>query len=243
MDFYIGTSGWSYEGWLGNFYPDKIKSNLILPYYAQTFDSVEINNSFYQIPKEKNVCNWAEISPPDFMFSCKANRYITHIQKLKEVEGSTTRLLEAFSHLGEKLGPILFQFPPYWPKDIPTLQKFIEFLPKEYRYTFEFRHKNWFCDELYELLNTHQMALCFYNHKTYTTPLISTAPFIYIRMHGPNEEAYEGAYEEATLHEYADRFIQWQKEGKKVFCYFDNDAKANAPKDAKRLKDMLIQLS
>lgn len=237
--FYIGTSGWSYSGWLGTFYPEKIKSSLILPYYAKNFDSVELNNSFYQIPKEKNVKIWVEITPPHFVFSCKANRYITHIKKLEDTKDTVERLIRAFSNFEEKLGPILFQFPPYWPIDINCLKNFIQNLPRQYLYTFEFRHKSWFCEELYELLNTQQMSLCFYNHKTYKSPEIITSPFVYIRMHGPHETAYEGAYEEPTLLEYADKLIHWQQEGKTIYCYFDNDEKANAPKDAHRLK-MLI---
>ncbi|WP_298626859.1 DUF72 domain-containing protein [uncultured Legionella sp.] len=237
---HIGTSGWSYDGWLGNFYPEKIKSTLILPFYTKTFDSVELNNSFYQIPKEKNIKNWVESTPSDFMFSCKANRYITHYKKLEDVKETVDKLINAFSHFEEKLGPILFQFPPYWPVDLPCLQKFITELPQKYLYTFEFRHKSWFCEELYELLHAHQMALCFYDHKAYQSPEIVTSQFIYMRMHGPNENAYQGAYEEETLSQYAQQFINWQKEGKAIYCYFDNDEKANAPKDALRLKEMIL---
>lgn len=237
--FNIGTSGWSYSGWLGNFYPKAIKSNLILPYYAGILNSVELNNSFYQIPKEKNVINWVEITPPNFIFSCKANRYITHFQKLKESTESVDKLLKAFSKFEEKLGPILFQFPPWWKIELPTLKKFIHHLPKNYLYTFEFRHKSWFCDELYEVLDKNQMSLCFYDHKMYRSPEIVTSSYIYIRMHGPHEQAYKGAYEDSTLIEYADKLINWNKEGKTIYCYFDNDEKVNAPKDAQRLNQLL----
>jgi len=237
--FNIGTSGWSYAGWLGNFYPQKIKSNLILPFYATLLQSVELNNSFYQIPKEKNVRHWVEITPSNFIFSCKANRYITHIQKLKESAKSVDKLLNAFSHFEEKLGPILFQFPPWWQIEIPTLKEFITQLPKSYSYTFEFRHKSWFCEELYELLHKNQMSLCFYDHKMYRSPEVVTGPFIYIRMHGPREEAYKGAYEESTLKEYTEKLFNWHKEGKAIYCYFDNDEKANAPQDAQRLNQLI----
>jgi uncharacterized protein YecE (DUF72 family) len=103
----------------------------------------------------------------------------------------------------------------------------------------QFRHKSWFCEELYELLNKKQMNLCFYDHKEYRSPEIITSPFIYIRMHGPYKQAYKGSYEESTLLEYSQKFQKWQKEGKSIYCYFDNDEKANAPKDAQRLKQML----
>jgi uncharacterized protein YecE (DUF72 family) len=237
--FNIGTSGWSYSGWLGSFYPQKIKSTLILPYYAQILNSVELNNSFYQIPKEKNIKTWVEITPPHFIFSCKANRYITHFQKLKDSSESVEKLLRAFNNFEEKLGPVLFQFPPWWQIDIPTLKKFINDLPSTYLYTFEFRHKSWFCEELYELLQKNRMALCFYDHKMYRSPEVVTSEFIYIRMHGPQEEAYKGAYEEETLKEYAEKFINWYKKNKIIYCYFDNDEKANAPRDAKRLIQLL----
>jgi uncharacterized protein YecE (DUF72 family) len=238
-DFNIGTSGWSYAGWLGNFYPEKIKANLILPFYATMLDSVELNNSFYQIPKEKNVKIWVSLTPENFIFSCKANRYITHFKKLEDTTESVEKLLKAFSNFEKKLGPILFQFPPSWPIDLPCLKKFIASLPKHYLYTFEFRHKSWFCDELYELLHKNQMCLCFYDHKMYRSPEIVTSQFIYVRMHGPQEEAYKGAYEDATLLDYAQKFVNWRKEGKAIYCYFDNDEKANAPQDAQRLKKML----
>ena len=239
-NFNIGTSGWSYEGWLGNFYPEKIKANQILPYYATILKSVELNNSFYRIPLEKNVKIWREITPPDFIFSCKANRYITHLKRLEDTTESVDKLLNAFNNFEEKLGPILFQFPPYWPINIPRLKAFLEYLPKHLLYTFEFRHKSWFCEELYELLHKHQYSLCFYDHKTYRSPEIVTGNFIYVRMHGPNEQAYTGSYDESTLIELAQKFINWHNEGKAIYCYFDNDQKANAPKDAQHMQKLLI---
>ncbi|OCH98287.1 hypothetical protein A8135_12065 [Legionella jamestowniensis] len=238
-DVYIGTSGWSYGGWIGRFYPEKIKPDGVLPYYAKTFDSVELNNSFYQIPKEKNIKKWLNLTPPHFIFSCKANRYITHTKKLQDTEESVVRLLHAFSHFEEKLGPILFQFPPYWPLDLSCLKNFIEHLPSNYFYTFEFRHKSWFCEPLYELLQKHQMTLCFYDFKTYQSPEIVTGKFIYIRMHGPQKEAYQGSYSEEVLIKYTQKINHWQQEGKPVYCYFDNDEKCCAPKDAQRLKHLI----
>lgn len=233
---YIGTSGWSYEGWIGNFYPDKIKSPDVLPYYTKIFDSVELNNSFYQLPKENNVKKWVEQTPEEFVFSCKANRYITHMKKLQDAEESVDRLLTAFRYFEHKLGPILFQFPPYWHIDIPRLKKFIDYLPKDLRYTFEFRSKSWFCDSLYELLASQRMSLCFYDHKQYQTPSIVTGDFIYIRMHGPEITPYTGAYSEDAIQGCARKILKWQKENKPVYCYFDNDEKACAPQDANRLR-------
>lgn len=238
-DFNIGTSGWRYEGWIGPFYPEKTKPNQLLPYYAETFDSVELNNSFYRIPNERNIKTWVDSTPADFVFSCKANRIITHYQKLKDCEETVGRLLKAFSNFEEKLGPILFQFPPNWPVDLSTLQKFIDQLPQDKLYTFEFRHTSWFCDALYDLLHSKHMGLCFYNHKQYTSPEIVTSSFVYLRMHGPNADAYTGSYDDAVLLRYKQKFFDWKKEGKAIYCYFDNTDNADAPKDAQRLKKLL----
>ncbi len=214
----------------------------MLPFYATIFDSVELNNSFYQIPKEHNVKTWKEITPQGFIFSCKANRYITHMRKLRDTQESVERLLKAFSLFEEKLGPVLFQFPPYWPVDLSLFSDFIDKLPQDFRYTFEFRHISWFCEELYALLQQKNMALCFYDFKTFQPPEIIVADFIYIRMHGPKKIPYQGSYDEETLNTYAAKILRWQKENKNVYCYFDNDEKACAPHDAQRLQQKIESL-
>lgn len=236
---YIGTSGWVYPGWIGNFYPEKIKPKEVLPFYMNVFNSVELNNSFYRIPKEEYVKMWRDTTPQDFVFSCKANRYISHMKRLKEVEETVDKLLHVFSCFEQKLGPILFQFPPYWPVNMERLAKFIAYLPKDFQYTFEFRHQSWFCDALYELLTRNRMALCFYDIKTYQTPEVVTGDFIYLRMHGPELEPYQGAYSAETLAAYAAQITHWRGEGKAVYCYFDNTIKACAPVDAQRLRQQL----
>jgi uncharacterized protein YecE (DUF72 family) len=238
-DFNIGTSGWRYDGWIGPFYPEKIKPYQLLPYYAETFDSVELNNSFYRIPNERNVKAWMEMTPAHFVFSCKANRTLTHYKKLKDCEETIVQLLRAFSHFEDKLGPILFQFPPHWPIDLSTLQKFIVQLPQDKLFTFEFRHQSWFCNALYDLLSSKHMGLCLYNHQHFTSPEIITSSFVYLRMHGPNKDAYTGSYDDSVLLRYKQKCMDWKKEGKAIYCYFDNTDNANAPKDAQRFKNML----
>lgn len=236
---YIGTSGWSFDSWIGSFYPKDIKNNDRLSHYAETFSTVELNNSFYQLPSKKSIQHWLKATSDDFIFSCKASRYITHMKKLNDAKPDVDHLFESLEHFGEQLGPVLFQLPPNWHMDIERLAKFVRTLPKDHRYTFEFRDKSWLCEQVYDLLEKYDIALCFYDFKGYQSPEVITSDFIYVRLHGPTEQAYEGAYDGRTLAGYAQKFIRWQKEGKSVFCYFDNDQKANAPKDAVKLMDSL----
>ncbi|WP_347251870.1 DUF72 domain-containing protein [Legionella sp.] len=239
---FIGTSGWSYADWSGLFYPKEVKADDFLPFYAQHFDTVELNNSFYKLPSVKNVRRWYELTPSNFIFSCKANRYITHMKKLQGIEKSVDSLLTVLNEFREKLGPILFQFPPYWHYNSARLKSFIENLPKNFNYTFEFRDKSWFCQETYDLLHSHQMSLCLYDYRGYQSPEIITGNFVYLRLHGPRKEAYTGSYKAQTLAEYAQKIMKWRKEGKSVYCYFDNDTKSCAPKDAIHLEEKVSRL-
>lgn len=236
---HIGTSGWNYDGWVGKFYPEKVKSSELLPEYANTFDTVEVNNSFYHLPAEHTVAEWSKHSPRGFIFSCKASRYITHMKKLKDPQEGIQRLLEAVKPFGRKLGPILFQLPPRWKLNLERLQEFVEVLPAKHQYAFEFRDKSWLCDPVYDLLEKHNMALCVYDYKGFRSPEKVTADFVYIRLHGPSSKAYAGSYDSRTLASYARKIRKWQKEGKDVYCYFDNDQKAYAPADACELRNKL----
>lgn len=238
-NFRIGTSGWSYADWRGRFYPQEIKSNEFLQYYSRRFNTVEINNSFYRLPTAKNIKHWHELTPDDFIFSCKASRYITHMKRLHETEQAVDNLLAIFSSFQKKLGPILFQFPPSWRLNSPLLKKFAASLSKDFDYVLEFRNTSWFCPEIYDLLNSHQIALCFYDYKGYQSPEIITAPFVYLRLHGPKKSAYEGSYSTPKLAEYAQKIASWKNQGKRIYCYFDNDKKSCAPINA----DCLISLN
>ncbi len=235
----IGTSGWSYDSWIDDFYPEEMQQESRLSYYAKQFATVELNNSFYQLPDKSSIKAWCEATPSDFIFSCKASRYITHMKKLLEPEDSVNNMMNSLAHFGDKLGPILFQLPPNWHLDIERLTRFIESLSEDYRYSFEFRDKSWFCDAVYELLQKHQMALCFYDLKNYQSPEIITADFLYVRLHGPQKEPYTGLYDGRTLAGHAQKFLRWKSEGKSIYCYLNNDKKACAPKDAKQLLESL----
>ncbi|PWY55108.1 DUF72 domain-containing protein [Legionella qingyii] len=239
---HIGTSGWVYKGWKEIFYPKSLAEKDELAYYTSIFNSVELNSSFYRIPTPKSITKWKETTPNQFIFSCKASRYLTHIKMLKEVQDSTLYLLQVLAGLEEKLGPILFQLPPYWPLNLERLEQFIKTLPESFHYTFEFRNKSWLCQEVYDLLAKNNIALCFYDYKGYQCPEIITSDFIYLRLHGPHLEPYTGHYEEKALLNYACKFAKWHKQVKKIFCYLDNDQKVVAPHDAQVL-ERLVRLT
>lgn len=231
----IGTSGWNYKGWRGPFYDAEIAEKDWLGAYAARFSTVEVNNSFYNLPSRKSIASWVDRTPPGFIFACKASRYITHMKKLKDPAQSTQKFFAAMEGFGDRMGPVLFQLPPRWHFNGARLAAFLEALPGGYRYCFEFRDRSWLCEEAYDLLRRHNAALCFYDFKTFSAPEIETADFIYVRLHGPQETPYAGSYDADVLADYARKCRDWAKGGKDVYCYFDNDQKARAPFDARDL--------
>lgn len=238
---YIGTSGWNYDGWKGNFYPAGVTQKNFLSAYAENFSTSEINTSFYGLPSTQTVKNWKKATPDDFIFAIKASRYITHNKKLKDPKDSVQRFFEAIRPLGDKTGPILFQLPPKWKVNTERLSDFLKIIARrKYRYTFEFRHDSWHCEEVYDLLRKYNAALCLYDLAQFQSPEIVTADFIYIRLHGPSENKYQGSYDTKTLKAWAAKMKDWSKK-KDVYCYFDNDQKGYAPADALRLMKILNQ--
>ncbi len=160
MQLYIGTSGYSYKEWKGNFYPEDIKPDKMLNFYSEQFSTVEINNTFYHIPQKSVLETWKKQVPKDFRFSIKAPQRITHIKRLKEVNDDNKFFIDTIKSLGNKLGIILYQFPPNFKKDMELFQNFINFMPKSISAAFEFRHESWFEDDLYSLLNEKNYAIC-----------------------------------------------------------------------------------
>lgn len=232
---HIGTSGWNYDGWKGNFYPEKLSGERMLEAYAEKFDTVEVNGTFYSLPKPETIENWSAKVPDDFVFSVKASRFITHMKKLKDPKEPLDKLYRVIQAFGEKLGPVLFQLPPNWGVDTGRLTNFLDTLSRDFRYTFEFRDESWHCEAVYRLLEEHEAAFCFYDYETKQAPRRQTADFTYMRLHGPEEQAYKGSYRDGVLDKYAQDCLNSRKSGRSVFCYFDNDEKACAPHDAKRL--------
>lgn len=234
----IGTSGWSYEHWKGLFYPSGLPSNRRLPFYAESFPTVEINASFYRLPTRETFESWREATPPDFIFAVKASRYLTHMLRLKEAAGPLATLLERALGLEGKLGPILFQLPPQWSADTGRLASFLELLPPEHRYVFEFRHFSWFSAEVIELLRRRGVALCLTSSPSFPLVQEVTAPFVFIRMHG-GTVLYGSRYSEDELSEWAAKIRRLWGQGVDCYVYFNNDAQAFAVENARELRGML----
>ncbi|HEX3035039.1 MAG TPA: DUF72 domain-containing protein [Thermodesulfobacteriota bacterium] len=235
---HIGTSGWHYKHWRGSFYPQSLSTGDFLEYYVERFHTVEINNSFYKLPEEKTLIDWCDTVPEEFIFSVKANRFITHMKKLKDPEQPVATLLKRVELLGDRLGPILFQLPPRWHLNYERFKSFLETLPGGYKYTFEFRDPTWFNHQVYEALAEHESAFCIFDFSGLHSPKIVTADFVYIRLHGPNGP-YRGQYEAESLSGWANTFSLWVDQGKEIYCYFDNDEAGYAPQDALRLQKMV----
>jgi uncharacterized protein YecE (DUF72 family) len=234
----IGTSGWRYEHWEGPFYPEDLKEGQYLPFYAETFASVEVNSAFYGLPSAESVHMWRQAVPGEFVFSLKASRYVTHMKKLKDPDQGLVNFLEAARPFGDQLGPLLFQLPPKWRVNVERLAAFLQALPEDGRHTFEFRDQSWLIDEVFELLERHNVAFCIYELEGFQAEKRVTADFVYIRLHGPGA-AYQGDYDDATLQGWAGAVSAWLDKGLDVYCYFDNDQNGYAAKNAARLQEML----
>jgi uncharacterized protein YecE (DUF72 family) len=236
---FIGTSGWSYRHWRGPFYPTAMaKGADQLGWYALRFDTVEVNGTFYRLIETDTFRRWREATPEGFVFACKGSRYLTHMKRLKDAEQGVGRFFERVEALDDKLGPIVFQLPGRFKPDRERLRGFVKGLPKGHRYAFEFRDPRWFEPEILELLSRHDVALCLYEFAGAHAPLEVTAGFVYIRLHGPGG-AYQGSYDDQALRTWAKRIDGWAKKGLDVYCYFDNDDRGFAPKNALRLHEML----
>ena len=235
---YIGTSGWHYKHWVGNFYPAGTKPADFLAHYLQYFKTVEINNSFYRLPSVDTLADWYESTPQDFLFTVKDSRFITHMKKLKDPQQSFSLLMERVQVLAEKLGPILFQLPPAWRFDEDRFRTFLQALPRTYRYAFEFRDPSWYNNKAYALLQEYACAFCIYELEYHLSPLLVTSDFVYIRLHGPANK-YDGSYRDDVLAEWASRCQLWLEQGKQVYVYFDNDMHGYAPVNAATLQRLM----
>lgn len=190
MRILAGTSGFSYAPWKGSFYPEKLPSKAMLGFYASQLPAVEINNTFYRMPKPADLAAWAEQTPAEFRFVLKAPKRITHIARLLGVQKDAARLAEVAGVLGDKLGPVLFQLPPFLKVEVDRLRGFLAELGSVaplLKPAFEFRHASWFCDEVYSALADHKAALCIADDEKLTTPMVATAPWGYLRL---RQEAY-----------------------------------------------------
>ena len=215
MKLLAGTSGYAFKEWKGPFYPEDCRDSAMLGYYASRFPTVEINNTFYRLPKEDVLRCWADQVPEDFTFSIKASQRITHYARLKEESaGAVDYLLRTTSVLGSRLGPILFQLPPNLKKDLERLERFLDRLPADHRYTMEFRHESWFDDDVLDALRRKGVALCVTEQDGFRSPITSTASWGYLRLHRLD-------YDDAALEEWA-RVVAAQP-WKEAFVVFKHD--------------------
>jgi uncharacterized protein YecE (DUF72 family) len=243
MKIYIGTSGWHYKHWLDDvFYPAGTRPAQMFDFYAQHFDTVEINNSFYHLPSANTFDNWRESSPPKFLFAVKGSRFITHMKKLKDPRPSSEKFFDVADRLGRKLGPILFQLPPRWKVNVERLAEFLESLPQRHKYVIEIRDESWLVPEVYALLRRHKTAFCIHDFADMKIPEEITANFTYIRFHGPTSAKYFGSYSSEQLREWAKRIEDWSQRLSAIYVYFNNDPGGEAVRNALELKRLVGRL-
>ncbi len=235
-DIRIGTSGWYYDHWKQLFYPAKLPKSKWFEHYARHFDTVEINNTFYHLPKEKSVQRWQNLAPKGFLYAVKANRYITHIKKLKDVSEPLQRFFDRIGLLKGSLGPILYQLPPSLQQDLDLLTSFIMLLPKRRTTVFEFRHSSWYSEDTFELLKKLKVGFCIHDMPGKESPRIVTADIIYIRFHGTTGR-YAGNYSKSALQSWAEWLKAQSRQARGIYIYFNNDAHAHAIKNARQLKE------
>jgi uncharacterized protein YecE (DUF72 family) len=211
----------------------------MLAYYAERFDTLELNNTFYRLPTVHAFEFWRDSTPKNFIFAVKASRFLTHNKKLKHPENALANFLPRAEHLGNKLGPILFQLPPKWKVNIERLERLLEILPRRHRYAFEFRETSWIIPEVNRVLRRFNAAFCIYELAGYQSPLDLTADFTYVRLHGPGQGKYQGSYNRQRLQAWAECIQHWRKTLKAIYTYFDNDQAGYAPQNALALKKMV----
>jgi uncharacterized protein YecE (DUF72 family) len=214
----------------------------MLAAYCRRFDTVELNNSFYRLPSAAAFGNWRRSTPEEFLFAVKASRYLTHMKKLKDPESALERFLSAAEALEEKLGPILFQLPPEWNRNTERLENFLRALPTGHRCAFEFRNPGWHVEAVYDLLRRHNAAFCIFDIGGFHSPLVTTADFAYVRLHGPGQQRYQGSYSGKALDAWARQILEWKENLAGVYVYFDNDQAGYAPANAFRLRKRVLAL-
>jgi len=216
-----GTSGFSYKEWKGSFYPEDLPDAEMLRYYAGKLSAVEINNTFYRMPRSEMLSKWAEQVPDGFLFALKASQQITHRKRLKEAGDAVAYFFKIAVTLGDRMGPVLFQLPPNFKKDLPRLTEFMAVLPPASRCAFEFRHPSWFEDDVFEALKSRGCALCIAEDEDLATPFVSTAGWGYLRLRRQD-------YSEEDLRDRAGRLLSqpWSD----AFVFFKHEEEGTGPR-------------
>ncbi len=231
MNLWIGTSGFQYTAWKGNFYPEDFPTSKMLPFYAERFSTTEINYTFHRIPSAKTIENWSQQTPAHFKFTLKAPQKITHWSKLRDCADTLEYFCKIISGLGERLGPVLFQLPPNFKKDADVLNSFLRELPS-IRAAFEFRHDSWFDDEIFGTLKSRNIALCIADTETIATPKKITSDYGYLRLRRED-------YKKTDIEHWA-KFVREQGSNwRNAFIYFKHEESGIGPKLARRMMEML----
>ncbi|NLG49815.1 MAG: DUF72 domain-containing protein [Chloroflexi bacterium] len=240
----VGTSGWLYQHWKGPFYPPGLSQPDMLAYYAShTQDgarlcSVEVNSTFYGLPAPETVIGWRDAAPAGFLFAVKASRYITHMKHLIDPQEPLARMFDRIDLLGDKLGPVLFQLPGQWKRNVERLRSFLNTLPADHQYAFEFRNTTWFDPQVYAALAERRVGFCIYEFGDTLSPRQVTGDLVYVRLHGP-EGPYQGSYTTQALAQWANDLCAWEQAGLAAYCYFDNDQAGYAIANALELQALI----
>jgi len=234
MNVWIGTSGFQYPEWKGNFYPEDLPAAKMLPFYAERFSTTEINYTFHRIPAAKTIDNWSQQTPAHFKFALKAPQKITHFAKLRDCADTLDYFCQIVSGLGERLGPILFQLPPNFKKDAAILSSFLRELPSKFRGAFEIRHESWFDEEIFEMLKARNIALCIADTDKLATPTVATADYGYLRLRRED-------YNKIDIERWANFVREQQNAWRDVFVYFKHEESGIGPKLAIQMMDLLKQ--
>jgi uncharacterized protein YecE (DUF72 family) len=240
MTIWIGTSGWSYGHWHGVLYPHGGPPHERLGHYVQRFATVELNASYYRWPGERTFAGWRKRLPDHFRLSVKAPGLLTHVRQLYGPEGWAARIGAAFATLGDRAGILLVQLAPTFAYDAARLDYFLSALPRHVRVAVELRHPSWHHDGLFALLERHGAAYCIMSGAHLPCVLRATAPFVYVRLHGPSHDhLYAGSYSDDDLRWWAERMREWAAAGRDVWAYFNNDGEGHAVRNALTLRALI----
>lgn len=236
MIYHLGTSGWSYQGWKGRFYPEELSQKEWFPFYVQHFNTVEINMTFYRFPKPETLKEWFSKAPEHFKFTLKANRQITHYKKIKGVKSDLNYFYILADNLREKLGCILFQLPPSLILNLDLLEEFLSNLSPEHQNVIEFRHESWYTKKVYDLLESYRVIFCVVSSKKVPNTIVETTETCYFRFHGLTG-GYRYSYSDEELKEWAE--LIKKTKAKEGYFYFNNDYQAYAVANSQKLGEFL----
>jgi uncharacterized protein YecE (DUF72 family) len=234
---HIGTSGWQYAHWRRVFYPEKLPQRSWLPYFAERFQTVEVNNTFYNLPERSVFASWRRATPTDFVLALKMSRFLTHLKRLQDPEEPVRRFLERARGLGRKLGPVLIQLPPRFGQNLDLLDATLRLLPRSLRVSVEFRDESWFTDETRSLLERHSAALCLADTPRRRQPSWRTADWGFVRFH-EGRGAHAPGYERDVVRRWVARIAEMWPRSEDVFVYFNNDTAGYAIRDAVAFAEM-----